>query len=101
VPVTVLRRFRARKVEIPTLNGPIQLKIPPGTSSGQKMRLKGKGLTKKGKTGDLYVRPMIVVPKSAPEPGEDGEAPAQKASELLRPLYAGDVRAALSRAFSQ
>ena len=53
------------KVTIPTLDGPASLAIPPGTESGQHMRLRGKGL-RQGKglePGDLMVAIRIVVPK--------------------------------------
>ncbi len=49
------------KVQIPTPEGKVDLKIPPGSSSGKRMRLKGRGIP--GKTpGDFYVRLEIVLP---------------------------------------
>lgn len=56
------------KVDVVTLDGTVSLNIPPGTSSGQKLRLKGKGLPNpKGAAGDLFVRLMIAVPKQLSE----------------------------------
>ena len=54
------------KVDVETLEGPATLTIPEGTSSGGKLRLKGKGLHKRGQDerGDLFARVMITVPKS-------------------------------------
>lgn len=54
------------KVDVETLEGSATLTIPPGTSSGNKLRLKGKGLNKRGKDerGDLFARVMIQVPKT-------------------------------------
>ncbi len=53
------------KVNAPTLDGPVTLKIPPGTSSGQKLRLRGKGMnSRKGERGDHFVVAKIVVPKT-------------------------------------
>lgn len=53
------------KVDVKTLDGTVSLNIPPGTSSGQKLRLKGKGLPNpRGVAGDLFVRLMIAVPKN-------------------------------------
>ncbi|MFW5682675.1 MAG: J domain-containing protein, partial [Phycisphaeraceae bacterium] len=54
------------KTDVETLEGPATLTIPPGTSSGGKLRLKGKGLHKRGQDerGDLFARVMITVPKS-------------------------------------
>jgi len=52
-------------VEVPTLSGPVRLKIPPGSQSKQKMRLKGKGLpTRSGANGDQLVMLDIVLPSS-------------------------------------
>lgn len=50
------------KVKVPTLEGKIQLTIPPNTQSGEKMRIKGRGMKGKAITGDLYVLVKIVMP---------------------------------------
>lgn len=54
------------KADVDTLDGPITLTIPPGSSSGSKLRLKARGLHKRGKDerGDLFARVMITVPKT-------------------------------------
>ena len=50
-------------VEVPTLGGPVRLKVPPGTHAGQQLRLAQRGLPKpKTGVGDLFVIPQIVVP---------------------------------------
>ena len=62
------------KVEVPTLEGkPLQLTIPAGTSSGVRMRLKGKGIPLRDTTarGDLYAVIAIDVPKDLPQPAKD------------------------------
>jgi curved DNA-binding protein len=47
-----------------TLAGAVTLRVPPGTQSGQKLRLRGKGMPNpKGASGDLYALISIVVPK--------------------------------------
>lgn len=51
------------EVEVPTLNGEVTLKVPPGTSSGQVLRVRGKGPQIGRKKGDLLVRVMVEVPK--------------------------------------
>lgn len=52
------------KVEAPTIDGKVELTVPPGTNTGQRLRLRGQGLNKrKGGRGDEYVRMKIVVPK--------------------------------------
>jgi len=50
------------KVRVPTLDGAVEMNIPPGTGSGKKLRLKGKGLGRGGKRGDQLVRVMIKMP---------------------------------------
>jgi len=55
------------KVRVPTLDGAVEMNIPPGTSSGRKLRLRGKGLGKGADKGDQLVRVMIEVPDSLTE----------------------------------
>lgn len=50
-------------VPVRTLEGQVEMKIPAGSSSGRKFRLRGKGLGPASKRGDLYVRVMIKVPR--------------------------------------
>jgi len=50
-------------ISIPTIWGPVSMKIPKGTSSGKKMRLKGKGIKKGKAKGDQYVNLKIVLPE--------------------------------------
>ena len=55
-------------VSVPTLNGPVNIKIPAGTHSGQKLRVRGRGLTERGgSSGDLIVVTQIEVPSSVTE----------------------------------
>ena len=55
-------------IRVPTLDGPVELRVPPGSQGGQTLRLRGKGLAKQdGSQGDQYVRLKIVVP---PKPNE-------------------------------
>jgi DnaJ-class molecular chaperone len=49
---------------VPTIDGQVEMTIPPGAQSGQRLRLRGQGLNKRGGgRGDEYVRLKIVVPK--------------------------------------
>ncbi len=50
-------------VAVPTLGGNVEIKIPPGSQGGRRLRLKGRGLSSKNKTGDQYVTLRIVVPE--------------------------------------
>jgi DnaJ-class molecular chaperone len=64
VPITVPDAVLGGKIEAPTPDGPVTLTVPRGSSSGQTLRLKGRGLgdPATGKRGDLLARLMIVLP---------------------------------------
>jgi len=64
VPVTVPEATLGAKITVPTVEGKSTIKIPPGTKSGQKFRLRGKGITKVGQksNGDQFVEVFIVPP---------------------------------------
>jgi len=52
------------KVEVPTLDGPVKMTLPPGTQGGQRLRLRGKGMSAGGTgRGSLYVVIQVTVPK--------------------------------------
>ncbi|MCA9587887.1 MAG: DnaJ domain-containing protein [Myxococcales bacterium] len=72
VPITVSEAFHGAKVKVPTIDGAVTVKVPPQTQSGTKLRLRGKGVARKGKeSGDMYVRFMVHIPVgSAPELAE-------------------------------
>jgi molecular chaperone DnaJ len=79
VPVTAPEAALGAKVEVPTIDGRTMLKIPPGTQSGQKLRLREKGVpstTKDGARGDEIVEIKVTVPMPRDE----------KTKELLREL---------------
>jgi molecular chaperone DnaJ len=79
VPVTATEAALGAKVEVPTIDGRTMLKIPPGTQSGQKLRLREKGVpsaTKDGARGDEIVEIKLTVPMPRDE----------KTKELLREL---------------
>ncbi|HSM85143.1 MAG TPA: J domain-containing protein [Candidatus Limnocylindrales bacterium] len=65
VPVSAPEAALGAKIEVPTIDGRSQLRVPPGTQSGQKLRLREKGVpsaTKDGVRGDEIVEVKIVVP---------------------------------------
>ena len=62
VPITLYEAVLGGKVRVPTLDGAIELAVPPGTSSGRTFRVRGKGLPSKGGHGDLYATVRIVLP---------------------------------------
>src|SRR5215510_5977300 len=68
VPLAPWEAALGAEVDIPTLEGRVTMKIPPGSKSGQKMRLAGKGLPKPGGgAGDLYAVLGIAVPGTLTE----------------------------------
>ena len=79
VPVTAVEAALGSKIDVPTIDGRSTLKIPPGTQSGQKLRLREKGVpsaTQEGVRGDEIVEVQITVPMPRDE----------KTKELLREL---------------
>ncbi len=80
LPVTFAEAALGAKVEVPTLEGRATLTVPPGTNSGTRLRLRGKGIPhpRGGAGGDLYVTVQIHVPREL-----DDDARAQVA-ELSR-----------------
>ncbi len=71
LPVSLDEAVLGAKIPVPTLSGKVQVTIPPGSSSGRTLRLKGKGLPAQQGHGDLLVTPRIVLPAAA-----DGELEA-------------------------
>src|SRR5690242_3219586 len=91
VPISISEAALGAKIEVPTIDGRAQLKIPPGTQSGQKLRMREKGVpsaTKEGMRGDEIVEVKIAVPQLRDE----------RSRELMRELArlnAEDPRAEL------
>lgn len=68
LPVSLNEAVNGAKVRVPTVDGAVMLSIPPGTSSGRTLRLKGKGFfTKAGGRGDQLVTVMIDIPADDPD----------------------------------
>jgi molecular chaperone DnaJ len=79
VPVMAFEAALGTKIDVPTIDGRAQLKIPPGTQTGQKLRLREKGVPSaatEGLRGDQIVEVRIVVPKIQDE----------RSKEILREL---------------
>lgn len=65
LPITLAEAVLGASVKVPTVDGPVMLTVPPGTSSGKVLRLRGKGFTgKTGTRGDQLVTLMVEVPES-------------------------------------
>ena len=63
LPVTYSEAALGANVQVPTLNGPVTLKIPAGTSSGRTFRVRGRGVPKGKSAGDLLVTVNVDVPQ--------------------------------------
>ncbi len=85
VPITPYEAVLGEEIIIPTLEGAVKLKLPKGTSSGQKFRIANQGLKKNGKTGDLIITVSIEIPKKL----SDDEV---KLYEKLKKLSADNIR---------
>lgn len=65
LPITFDEAVLGAKVDVPTVSGTVSMSVPKGASSGRRLRLKAKGIARKGgKAGDQYVRLRIVLPDS-------------------------------------
>jgi DnaJ-class molecular chaperone len=75
LPVSIDEAVLGAKIKAPTVDGPVTVTVPPGASSGTRLRLRGKGVaSKRGKKGDQYLRLKIVLP----------EAPDTELSDFIR-----------------
>jgi curved DNA-binding protein len=64
VPITLAEAVAGGKIDVPTPHGTITLTVPPGSSSGRKLRVKGQGVKSgSGEPGDLFAELEIVIPK--------------------------------------
>ena len=91
VPVAVHEAALGAKIEVPSLDGPLRLRVPPGTQAGQRFRLRDRGVASPhdGRRGDLVVEVRLVLPKLLDE----------RSKELLREfgrINAEDVRKELT-----
>jgi len=69
VPVTLPEAVLGAKITVPTIHGPVSVKVPKGANSGSLLRLKGKGLSagSGGAVGDQYVKLRVALPEP-PDP---------------------------------
>jgi molecular chaperone DnaJ len=76
LPISYAEAALGANVQVPTMNGPVTLKIPGGTQSGRTFRVRGKGAPRKGGHGDLLVTARVEVPHRL----------SRREKELLRQL---------------
>ncbi len=91
LPITMKEAVLGGSVELPTPGGAVTLKIPAGSSGGQRLRVKGQGVQVKPTPGDLYVELQIKLPTQLRE--SDAASPElQTALDELERLYESPVR---------
>jgi curved DNA-binding protein len=88
LPITVGEAHRGAKVRVPTPDGDVTLTVPRHAQSGQRVRLRKKGVRRGQKHGDLYVRFQVQLP-SADSPEID------RAVEVLERATSSDIRSGL------
>ncbi len=71
LPLTYAEAALGANVQVPTLDGPVTMKVPGGTPAGKTFRLKGKGAPKRGGQGDLLVTVEVEVPKKLSKPEKE------------------------------
>ena len=92
VPIAVHEAALGAKIEVPSLDGPARVRVPPGTQSGQRFRVHERGVPspRGGPRGDLVVQVQLVLPRLLDE----------RSKELLREfgrINSADVRDELTR----
>lgn len=94
VPITFAEASLGTTITVPTLDGTVSLKVPPGTSSGRTLRVRGRGIKGKGRSGDLLVTVEVAVPvKLTPAQRKVIEDLAQEMPEDPRPQITTAVEA--------
>ncbi len=85
LPVTLSELYDGASVEVPTVDGPVQLKIPARSQPGARLRLRGKGVARKQARGDLYVELELKMPdRDSPALAEAMRAASELYSEPVR-----------------
>jgi molecular chaperone DnaJ len=92
IPVAIHEAALGTRIDVPTFDGPVRLRVPPGTQAGQRFRLRDRGLpaVREGQRGDLVIEIRLVLPSVLDE----------RSKELLREfgtLQTEDVRQGLWR----
>lgn len=89
LPVSFTEAALGAKIEVPTVEGRVTVTVPPGTSSGARLRLRGRGVkSPDGTRGDQLCRVEIVAPKIKPDDDES----RRLIEEFGRRTASGDVR---------
>ncbi len=90
LPITIGEAALGAKVDVPTPDGIVELKIPAGSSSGKRLRIKGQGVrSPRGQAGDLFVELQVKLPSNL-------DKPAREAIELIERQYTESPRTGLA-----
>jgi molecular chaperone DnaJ len=93
VPITFAEAALGTTLTVPTLDGTVSLKVPPGTASGRTLRVRGRGVPGKGRSGDLLVTFEVAVPaRLTPAQRKVLETLAEEMDEDPRPQITAAVR---------
>lgn len=71
LPITIKEALLGTELQVPTIDGMTRIKIPPGTHSSQKLRIRGKGVYSRARRGDEFVIVQIAVPKRIDEKSKE------------------------------
>ncbi|MDQ1662207.1 MAG: molecular chaperone DnaJ [Blastococcus sp.] len=94
VPITFAEASLGTTLTVPTLDGTVSLKVPPGTTSGRTLRVRGRGVQGKGRAGDLLVTLDVAVPaRLTPAQRKVIESLAEEMPEDPRPDITAAVQA--------
>lgn len=63
LPISIVEAVKGAKITVPTVSGKVAIKVPPFSSSGDKLRLKGQGIKSKSGQGDEIITLQIILPK--------------------------------------
>lgn len=105
LPITIRDAALGQVVTIPTVDGPVRMKIPPGTASGRRFRIKGRGVPSSDHAkprGDVYVEVVVETPlveteqmqevlRAWPEPNPSEHPDCCRFRDLLRQRYGDDI----------
>lgn len=88
LPIDLDEAYNGATIDVPTLDGPVALKVPPRSQTGAKLRLRGKGIKRKDERGDL----IVVLDVRIPDRADEALASALRASKQA---YSKPVRGEL------
>ena len=91
LPITPVEAYRGAKVRVPTPEGDVSLTVPAHAQSGQVVRLKGRGVKRGKKQGDLYVRFLVRLPSKSSKEIEKAIETLEKADRKSTRLNSSHV----------